>query len=130
MSDTATVTEQPPFVPEEGVAPQVVPATVAGMPPTAQAFFAVVNGSNGALLGGFQVLSATRFFTGTYQVLFTHDLTGSAYIGTIGINTPSASAPGMITVAPRAGAANGVFVQTFGANGLLADLSFHLAVLS
>jgi hypothetical protein len=126
MSEAITVTEQPPFVPEADHHPFPVPAS----PPTAQAFFAVVD-SAGALARGFQAVSATSLGVGTYQVLFTHNITRSAYIGTIGLpGSIGTSPPGIITVVGRAGATNGVFVQTFNAGGALANLGFHLAVLS
>ncbi|MDG4764981.1 hypothetical protein O7632_12855 [Solwaraspora sp. WMMD406] len=135
MSDetaTAAVSEQPPATKTDreraGIA--LVPATGAGMPPTAQTFFAVVN-SAGGLVRGFGVVSATRLSTGTYQVVSTHDLTGSAYVGSIGLpGSSGASAPGEITVVGRAGIANGVFIQTFTSAGALADRNFHLAILS
>ncbi|MFY1698859.1 MULTISPECIES: hypothetical protein [unclassified Solwaraspora] len=126
------VTEQPPTTKtdRERASIALVPATGAGMPPTAQTFFAVVNASGG-LVRGFGVVSATRLAAGTYQVVFSHDLTGSAYIGTIGLpGSSGASAPGEITVVGRAGIPNGVFVQTFTSAGVLADRSFHLAVVS
>ncbi len=130
MSEATTVTEQPPFVPEEARLPLIVPATPAGMPPTAQAFFAVVS-ATGTLVRGFQAVSATQLGTGIYQVLFSHDITGSAYIGTIGLTGSSGDSPaGQIAVVGRAGAANGVFVQTFNATGTPTDLAFHLAILS
>jgi hypothetical protein len=100
------------------------------MLPTAQVFFAVVS-AEGGLIKGFQAVSATRLSTGTYQVLFSQDITGSAYIGTIGLTgSEGTSAPGLITVVGRFRAANGVFVQMFNATGTLTDLAFHLAVLS
>jgi hypothetical protein len=129
MTDTAMMTEQPPFVPESS-RPGVVPAATAGMPPTAQGFFAVVSAA-GALVRGFQAASATHLATGNYQVLFTHDVTGSVYVGTIGLSSTSGVSPaGQIAVVGRSGAPNGVFVQTFNAAGAPADLAFHLAVLS
>jgi hypothetical protein len=125
----ATV-EQPPLPPGTEALAGLVPATLAGLPPTAQAFFAVVN-ANGTLARGFQALSATRLGVGVYQVLFSHDITGSAYIGTIGLTgSLGGSPPGQISVVGRAGAPNGVFVQTFNSAGAPADLAFHLAVLS
>jgi hypothetical protein len=130
VTEAASVTAQPPFVPEEGRVPLVVPATPAGMPPTAQAFFAVVSAA-GALVRGFHAVSAAHLGTGVYQVLFGHDITGSAYIGTIGLTGSSAgSPPGQIAVVGRFGAPHGVFVQTFNATGTPTDLAFHLAVLS
>ena len=103
MSEATTVTEQPPFVPEEARLPLIVPATPVGMPPTAQAFFAVVS-ATGTLVRGFQAVSATNLGTGIYQVLFSHDITGSAYIGTIGLTGSSSDSPaGQIAVVGRAG---------------------------
>ena len=108
----------------------LVPATIAGMPPTAQTFYAVVR-ADGTLARGFQAVSATKLGTGTYQVLFAHDITGSAYLGTVGLDTSSGISPsGQNTVVGRAGAVNGVWVQTFDATGNLADRGFHLAVTS
>ena len=122
--------EQPPLPPGTEALAGLVPATLAGLPPTAQAFFAVVN-ANGTLARGFQALSATSLGVGVYQVLFSHDITGSAYIGTIGLSgSLGSSPPGQIAVVGRAGAPNGVFVQTFNAAGAPANLGFHLAVLS
>ena len=64
-------------------------------------------------------------------MIFAHDITGSAYLGTVGLDTDSGESPsGQIAVVGRADAANGVFVQTFDAAGNPADRGFHLAVLS
>ncbi|ROO61622.1 hypothetical protein EDC02_3569 [Micromonospora sp. Llam0] len=128
----AGITEQPPVskTEREQASIALVPATTSGMPPTAQSFFAVVN-ANGTLARGFGAVSATRLATGTYQVVFSHNLTGSAYVGSIGLSgSVGASAPGEITVVGRAGIPNGVFIQTFTSAGVLADRGFHLAILS
>lgn len=112
-------------------AAEFVPATSAGLPPTAQTFFAVINGGNGAVVRGFGVTSAARLAVGLYQVVFSHDVTGSAYVGTIGLTGSVGQSPsGEIAVVGRTGVANGVFVQTFNSAGVLSDRSFHLAVLS
>jgi hypothetical protein len=124
--------EQPaPSSPEiEQAQAAFIPATTAGLPPTAQTFFAVVN-ANGSLARGFQAVSSTSLGIGSYQVVFSHDITGSAFIATIGLaGSTGASAPGFITVVGRAGIPNGVFIQTFDRAGALTNLSFHLAVLS
>ncbi|GAA5183358.1 hypothetical protein GCM10023322_22420 [Rugosimonospora acidiphila] len=108
----------------------LVPQTTTGMPPTAQTLYAVVN-SNGTLARGFGASSAVILATGTYQVNFSHDVTHSALIGTIGLaGTSGSSAPGFITVVGRVGVANAVFVQTYNSAGALANLGFHLAALS
>jgi hypothetical protein len=129
-TQTESTGDQPPPVPGTEALATLVPATVAGMPPTAQAFFAVVN-ANGTLARGFQAVSSTRLAPGQYQVLFAHDITGSAYVGTLGLSGALGSSPsGEIAVVGRFGAPNGVFVQTFDSAGNAADRSFHLAVLS
>ena len=131
MSEATMTTEQPPFVAEAGAAPMIVPATGAYLPPTAQVFFAVVSATGGLVRGGPHAVSATRLGTGIYQVLFDHDITGSAYMGTIGLTGSIGSSPaGEIAVVGRFGAANGDFVQTFNSAGAPTDLAFHLAVLS
>jgi len=108
----------------------LVPATTAGMPPTAQTFYAVVR-ADGTLARGFQAVSATRLGTGIYQVLFAHDITRSAYLGTIGLDTSSGVSPsGQMAVVGRFGAPNGVWVQTYDAAGSPADRGFHMAVTS
>jgi len=133
MTQTTTQDLQQPALTaeqEREAVAALVPATVAGMPPTAQVFYAVVR-ANGTLARGFAAASATKLGTGIYQVLFAHDITGSAYLGTIGLDTTSGSSPsGQIAVVGRIGTPNGVFVQTFDAAGRPADRGFHLAVTS
>ncbi len=132
MTQTTQDLQQPALTGEqesEAVA-ALVPATFAGMPPTAQTFYAVVR-ADGTLSRNFQAVSAAKVGTGTYQVLFAHDITGSAYLGTIGLDTTSGSSPsGQIAVVGRLGAPNGVWVETFDAAGNPADRGFHLIVTS
>ncbi|WP_329107853.1 hypothetical protein OG792_05240 [Micromonospora sp. NBC_01699] len=136
MAEAATSKSKPTAQPSAtaeaaGAHAEFVPSTTAGLPPTAQTLFAVVNGGNGAVVRGYGVLSAARLSVGMYQVIFNHDLTGSAYLGTIGLTgSDGQSPPGEIAVVGRTGVVNGVFVQTFSSTGVLADRSFHLAVLS
>ncbi|MDG4829145.1 hypothetical protein O7627_07475 [Solwaraspora sp. WMMD1047] len=138
MSETENAAEsskdlqQPPasITDEERAVIESVPATFRGMPPTAQTFFAVVN-ANGSLNRGFGVASSTRLALGQYQVLFSHDVTGSAYVATLGLSgSVGGSPPGEIAVVGRNGNPNGVFVQTFNSAGGAADRGFHLSVLS
>jgi hypothetical protein len=108
----------------------LVPATTTGMPPTAQALYAVVN-ANGTLARGFGALSVTFLATGTYQVSFSHDITHSALLATIGLSgSTGASAPGFITVVGRNGLVNAAYVQTYNSAGVLTNLGFHIGVLS
>jgi len=120
---------QPPLVSYKHTRAFSVTGTAAGMPPTAQSFYAVV-GNTGGLVRGFEATGAHQLTTGTYQVDFAQNITGCAYLGTIGLTgSLGASAPGEITVVGRAGDANGVFVQTFNSAGALTNLSFHLGIL-
>ncbi|MFI9644156.1 hypothetical protein ACIG87_29580 [Micromonospora sp. NPDC051925] len=108
----------------------LVPATSAGMPPTAQLFFAVVE-ATGVLNRGFGVVSSARLAVGQYQVVFSHDVTRSAFVGTIGLTGSVGTSPsGEIAVVGRFGVPNGVFVQTFTSAGASADRAFHLTISS
>ncbi|MBU8859140.1 hypothetical protein KSK32_18145 [Micromonospora sp. WMMB482] len=100
-----------------------------GLPPTARMLFAVVDAS-GRLVRGLGATSSTRLAAGMYQVAFDQDVAGAAYVGTVGPATANGLVPqGVITVAPRSGIANAVFVETRGPGGH-ADRPFHLAVLA
>lgn len=124
--------EQPPATgaEAEGVGLTAVPATSAGMPPTAQGLFAVVN-ANGTLARGFGVVSSARLSAGQYQVVFNHDITRSAFTATLGLpGSVGGSPPGEIAVVGRAGVPNGVFVQTWTSAGVPADRSFHIHISS
>src|SRR5215471_8770408 len=83
MTQTTEAVQQPALTEaqrSEALA-ALVPATAAGMPPTAQTFYAVVK-ADGTLARGFEAVSATRLGLGMYQVLYAHDITGSAFVGT------------------------------------------------
>ena len=55
-------------------------------------------------------------------------MSNCAFIGTIGVPATGSSDAGQITVAGRAGLANGVFVTTDDSAGTDANRPFHLAV--
>ncbi|MEV0002209.1 hypothetical protein AB0H28_07980 [Micromonospora sp. NPDC050980] len=99
-----------------------------GLPPTARVLFAVVD-AGGGLIRGLGATSATRLAVGMYQVAFDQDVARAAYVGTVGPATGGLAQQGVVTVAPRAGIANAVFVETHAASGHV-DRPFHLAVLA
>ena len=124
--------EQPPasVAPVDETAAAFASAITGGLPLTAQVFFAVVE-ANGTLVRGVGAVSSARLGVGTYQVVFSQDVTGSAYLGTIGLTGNAGTSPaGQIAVVGRNGIPAGVYVQTFNATGAAADRSFHLSVLS
>src|SRR3954452_10125430 len=71
--------------PAPGATPKLVAASPAGMPPTAQVWYAVVN-ADGTLARGFPQnapanwIGSSKFATGTYQVKFKQDLTACSYM--------------------------------------------------
>lgn len=108
----------------------------------ATALWAVVR-SDGTLVRGSHVASTQRlepmFLTGfgptaagdgAYEVVFDRDVTGCAYVATLGLGgLELAEGPrGGTFVAPRFQVAAGVFVQTYDDAGADTDLGFHLAV--
>jgi hypothetical protein len=105
-----------------------VPATAAGMPPTAQVMYAVVN-ANGTVARAFpSSITATSLGTGVYQVTTTQNISGCAFVGSTGQPGNSGTAPGQLSVAGRAGNVNAVFVETLSPTGAAANLPFHLAI--
>ena len=136
MADETTSRSQPeavrqqPGEREAAAVPAAVPATVAGMPPTAQTFYAVVN-ADGSLARGFGVVSTATFGAGNYEVIFSQNITGSAYIATIGLaGSLGVSAPGQVSVVGRFLNPNGVFIQTTDSTGNPTNMGFHLAIHS
>jgi len=88
--------------------------------------FAVVN-SDGSLARGRNVASVDHLAAGVYIVHFTTLKTGCAFTATVGLGGSSGtSAPGYATVVGSAADPNGVFMDTYGSNGVNADLGFHL----
>jgi hypothetical protein len=111
--------------------PAKVAGTAAGMPATAQVWYAVVN-ADGTLARAFPSgTSSSKIagFDGSYEILFRQDLTGCSYTATIGNAGAGNPAHGSIVVAARAGNAKGVFVETRDTqSGPTVDHPFHLQV--
>lgn len=90
--------------------------------------FAVVD-ANGSLGRNFRAFSSQRFSTGQYEVVFNRDVSGCAYVATIGNpGNDTIPLPGEIAVAGRLGDTDAVFIATYNSDGNLADHGFHLAV--
>jgi hypothetical protein len=88
--------------------------------------FAVVN-ADGSVAKSRNVASVDHLTTGVYIVHFTTNKTACAYTATVGLGGSSGtSAPGYATVVGSAADPNGVFMDTYGSNGVNADLGFHL----
>ena len=95
-----------------------------------RSLWAVVN-ANGSLARGRGAVSAASLgVDGQYQVVFDRNVAACAYVATLGDAGPSTGAVGVVTVAPRAGNANAVFVQTYNSEtGVEVNLPFHLVAV-
>lgn len=89
--------------------------------------WAVVNGADGTIARSFATTSSARFSAGNYEVIFDRDVTGCAYVATVG-NPGAGVTSGYADLAARSGNPNGVFVETRDTAGALADRNFHLQV--
>ncbi len=93
--------------------------------------WAVVNSSGSVVRrSGSASITATKLGTGVYEVTFNKDVSGCAYVATIGDAGHVAPSPGQITVAGDVDGdnPNDVQVQTFDKTGTSADSGFHLYV--
>jgi hypothetical protein len=91
--------------------------------------FAVVN-ADGTLVRGLHAVSATKLATGTYEVVFSRDVTHGAFVACIGNSNPFPfEFRGFIATAPRFANPNGILVITSAFDLSTADRGFHLTVL-
>ncbi len=99
----------------------------AGSP--ASTLWAVVNIKGELVRGGAATDSATALLEpGAYEVVFNRNVSGCAYIATLGSPEAGSAFAGMVAVATRLGNPDAVFVQTFAEKGKPMAQSFHLAV--
>ena len=98
-------------------------------PPAGTSFTAVVS-ANGRLIRGSGATAASQpEGKGTYEVDFGADVTGCAYVATIGEPGSKLVAPAAdITVVGRSGIPEGVFVETADNGGLAKNFPFHIDV--
>ena len=94
--------------------------------------WAVVAGDTGTVARQFSsagpVTSAHTAGTGLYTVTFSKDISGCAFVATLGSISTNAPTIGMIGVTGDSGDPNSVVVQTTDSAGTPADASFHLSV--
>jgi hypothetical protein len=93
-----------------------------------QPLFAVVE-ADGTLNRGSGVTSSTRTGTGNYVVDFGEDITGCAFLATLGVTGFAGTTSGVVDVAGAAGTTDSVFVDTEDPLGTQADRPFHLQVV-
>jgi outer membrane protein assembly factor BamB len=89
--------------------------------------FAVVR-EDGSLARGGSVSSSARVTTGDYEVRFTNDVTGCAYVASLGDSAGGSVSPGTASTSQRPGSPTTVVISTFDPAGTPADRPFHLQV--
>jgi hypothetical protein len=90
--------------------------------------FAVVSSAGALVRGSASAVSALQDGTGKYQVTFNKDITGCAYIGTIGDPSDGIPSPGEITVNNIGGNDSVIDVHVYDSTGTAANNSFHLSL--
>ena len=93
--------------------------------------YSVIVNVNGTLAVGPSGASSDDFSSpsgGIFEVIFPSAVNACVYTATIGDAAADVPAAGLVNVTRRAGNVNGVFVQTFNANGVKANHPFHLMV--
>ncbi|MEU0550150.1 hypothetical protein [Micromonospora sp. NPDC005979] len=118
------VADQPPVTAESArSAKAALKANGASTLATAT-YYTVVN-ANGTKVRGTGTL--IKYGAGQYEVQFGVNVSTGAYLATISsANSCCVPPPGEVSVAPRLGTPNAVFVQTFNSSGVPADLGFTL----
>jgi hypothetical protein len=93
---------------------------------------AAVVGDDGTLVPGqsLDAVSSTRLFTGAYEVIFDRNISGCAYVASIGEpGSTGGTAIGEISATGREDKPNGVFVKTAASNGTQTDKPFMVSVI-
>lgn len=97
-----------------------------------QSNWAVVDGATGTVTRSHSSagpVTGSRASAGLYDVTFAKDVSGCAYVATLGDTGTGTPLVGFINVAGDSGDVNSVVVQTFDKTGSVAtDGSFHLSV--
>jgi hypothetical protein len=97
-----------------------------------QSNWAVVDGATGAVSRSFSsagTVTSSRTSAGLYDVTFAKDVSGCAYVATLGDTGTGTPLVGFINVSSDSGDVHSVVVQTFDTTGLVpTDGSFHLSV--
>jgi hypothetical protein len=94
-----------------------------------QNLWAVVNADASLARAGCPNTTTQLLGTGAYQVTFPRDITGCAFLATVGLSTFFGSTPpGMVTVVGRAGTNNTLYIVTSDKTGVPTPLGFHVSV--
>jgi hypothetical protein len=85
--------------------------------------------TNGSLVRGGGVDSATRASTGAYHIVFKQNVSKCAYLATIGRTGAEVAEPGEIGTGGLPETVKGVWVRTRDSAGNVSDRSFHIGII-
>jgi hypothetical protein len=120
--------QQPPTPPAaKALQESVVPSAAGTLGVDTKTYSAIV-GAAGVLKLGPAGSSSTLLGAGTYEVDFPSDVSLCVYTATIGTSPATVVPPAIVTVTPRAGNADGIFVQTFSVTGTQENHPFNIQV--
>ena len=120
--------QQPPTPPAAKALQESAAPSAAGTLGVDTKTYSAIVGAAGVLHLGPAGSSATLLSPGTYEVDFPSDVSLCVYTATIGTSPASFLVPAIVTVTPRSGNADGIYVQTFSINGTAENHPFNIHV--
>jgi hypothetical protein len=128
LTSSLSLAQQPPTPPAAKALEELAVSPAAGTLGVNTKTYSAVVLANATLALGPAGSSSLSLGTGVYQVTFPSDISKCVYTATIG-NTPAgAPGPALVSVTPRAGNADAIFVRTFAPNGVSQAAPFHIQV--
>lgn len=110
-------------------APSKITYNSAPPPANGTTFTAVVDQKARLVRGSGATAAMQAEGKGTFEVDFTNDVTGCAYVATVGEPGSTGGEPAsFITVVGRSGVPQGIFVETYSIKGKDQNLPFHVDV--
>jgi hypothetical protein len=128
LTSSLSFAQQPPTPPATKALQESVAPSAAGTLGVDTKTYSAIVGSAGVLKLGPAGSSSTQLGTGTYEVDFPSDVSLCVYTATIGTSPATVVPPAIVTVTPRAGNADGIFVQTFSVTGTVENHPFNIHV--
>jgi hypothetical protein len=127
LTSSLSFAQQPPTPSAERARVELASPAAGILGVNTKTYSAIVR-ADGVLILGPAGSSSFRFFTGTYQMTFPSDVSNCVYTATIGTSPAAAPGPAIVTVTPRSGIVDAIFVRTFSLSGATQDNAFNIQV--
>ena len=127
LTSSLSFAQQPPTPSAERALLELASPAAGTLGVNTKTYSAIVR-ADGVLILGPAGSSSFRFFTGTYQMTFPSDVSNCVYTATIGTSPAAAPGPAIVTVTPRSGNVDAIFVRTFSLSGATQDNPFNIQV--